>query len=196
MRKMLTGVLLVCVFSVFFAGGQAVLVPATEVSVDEYPNSGFAIYARIDGVDGECTEENHVGWIVIDSLMFGVHVPEGGATGQSRRRASVIAEDLELVKEIDKSSPKIADAVCKGKTYPIVEIEVTMPSTEGSRVFVGYELKNVVLKSYLHHADIFEDDCPWDVFTMSYEEITMTYTEYDDEGNEKGDTEWTYVNQE
>ena len=197
MKKMLSIGLLVCLFSVFIAGGQAVLVPAQdEFPVDPVDQGEYAIYARIDGVDGECNELNHKDWIVIDSMMFGVHVPEGGATGQSRRRASVIVEDIELVKEIDKSSPKIAEAVCEGKTFDSIEIEVCASTSDSGRVFVRYELKKVMFKSYWHMDDIRDGGSFLDTFTLSYEGITMTYTEYDEQGNDKGDTEWTYVNQE
>jgi uncharacterized protein len=193
MRKMLTGVLLVCVLSVFFAGGQAVMVPADEFTNDVQGEPG--IYLELGDIAGECSDLNHDGWIVVDSMFFGVHEPEGGATGQSRRRGSVITEDLELVKELDKSSPKIADAVCKGKVFDSVTIEV-ISGTANPRLVVKYELKNVVLKSYWHYADMDEDVSTEDVFTMQFESITMTYTEYDYQGNPKGDTEWMYVNQE
>ncbi len=189
MKKMLAGVLLACLFSVFFAGGQAILVPAQ----DEIP-VGYSIYARIDGIDGEATDENHKGWIEIDSMNFGVHVPESGATGQSRRRGSVIVEDITMTKEIDKASPKIAEDVCTGRTVEVVELEIMAPGLSGPRLVVRYELENVVIKGFWHEADT--EDGLWDAFTLSYEGITMTYTEYDEQGKPVGDTEWKYVNQE
>ena len=165
--------LLVLVLSVFFAGGQAVLVPAAVSDVNDVQGEP-GIYLELGDIAGECSDLNHDGWIVVDSMSFGVHVPECGATGQSRRRGSVVVEDLECVKELEKSSPKIADAVCEGKVFPEVTIEV-ISGTANPRLVVKYELKNVVLKSYWHYAETGEDVGTEDVFTMSYEEIKMIY---------------------
>ena len=192
---MLTGVLLACVLSVFFAGGQAALVPAEEVFNDIEGEPGIFLY--IKDIPGECSDVNHVGWIDVSSMYFGAHMPEGGATGQSRRRGAVVVEDLEMTKELEKSSPKIAEAVCEGKTFPKVEIEVISSTVAGPRRLVKYELKNVVFKSYWHSADVGEDVVTEDVFTLSFEEITMIYTEYNSQGMPTGEeTEWMYVNQE
>ena len=194
MKKMLTGVLLACVLSVFFAGGQAVMVPADEVINDIQGEPG--IYLYIKEVPGECTEVNHDGWIEVSSMYFGAHEPEGGARGNSRRRGAVIVEDLEMTKELDKSSPKIAEAVCEGKNFPKVEIDVISSTVVGPQSLVKYELKNVVFKSYWHSADVGEDVSTEDVFTMSFEEITMAYTEYDDTGKPMGTSMWEYVNKD
>jgi len=40
-----------------------------------------------------------------------MHQPENGATGATRRRGDVIMEDVVVVKEYDKSSPKLFKVV-------------------------------------------------------------------------------------
>ena len=193
-KKILCFGLLAVVLSVFFVGGQAAMIPAAESDVVD-GNGAPGIYLQLGDISGECDDVNYKVWIEVGSMSFGVHMPAAGASGQSRRRGAVVVEDLELVKELDKSSPKIAESVCEGTNFPEVTIEV-ISGTANPRLLVKYELKNVVLKSYWHYAQMEEDVGTEDVFTLSYEEIKMTYTEYDDSGNEKGTVEWLYVNKE
>ena len=194
MRKMLTGVLLALVLSVFFAGGQAAMVPAQYSDINN-DVAAPGIYLQLGDIVGECSDVNHMGWIEIGTMNFGVHMPAAGASGQSRRRGDVIVEDFECVKELDKASPKIAESVCQGTNFPEVTIEV-ISGTANPRLLVKYELKNVVLKSYWHYAQMEEDVGTEDVFTLSFEEIKMTYTEYDDTGKPMGTSMWEYANKE
>ena len=82
----------------------------------------MAAYIKFDGVDGEAQDREHKGWSDLASFGQGLHQPGGAATGATRRRGDVILDDISCSKELDKSSPKIAEAVCKGKVFPKVEI--------------------------------------------------------------------------
>jgi len=85
----------------------------------------MAAYIKFDGVDGEAQDKDHKNWSDIVSFNQAIHKPMGGATGPTRRRGDVVLEDVVLVKELDKASPKLAESVCKGKVCPKVEIHVT-----------------------------------------------------------------------
>jgi type VI secretion system secreted protein Hcp len=80
----------------------------------------MAAYIKFAGVDGEAQDKDHKGWSDILSFNQGVHQPGGGATGPTRRRGDVVLDDVTVVKELDKASPKLAESVCKGKVYPKV----------------------------------------------------------------------------
>ena len=109
----------------------------------------MAAYIKFEGVDGECLDKAHKGWSDLLSFSQGIHQPGGGATGATRRRGDVILDDITCTKEIDKSSPKIAESVCKGKVYPKVQIHLTASTTDEGRVtYYAYELKNVMVTSY------------------------------------------------
>lgn len=195
MKKILTGILLVGLFSVMVFGPQASFAPAYSSDIgDEFlVQEEYAIYAKLDGVDGEATDLMHEKWIVLDSVLFGEHQPEGASTGATRRRGNVILDDIQCTKELDKSTPKIAEGVCKGKVFPKVEIEVTRVIAGNPVTVYKYELINVVFTSLYSQASTSDSPHTYDTFTMSYEEITTTYSEYDAEGNRKGNVEWKYV---
>ncbi|MDV6034498.1 MAG: type VI secretion system tube protein Hcp [Phycisphaera sp. RhM] len=153
----------------------------------------MAAYIKFDGVDGECKDKDHKGWSDLLSFSQAVHQPGGSATGATRRRGDVIMEDISCTKELDKSSPKIAESVCKGKVYPKVEIDVTASYTDAGRVtYYRYELTNVLVTSYSIGGAGQSESVPTEDFSLNFEEIKVTYTENDSKGKKKGNVEYTW----
>jgi len=151
----------------------------------------MAAYIKFDGIDGEALDKSHKGWSDIASFGQAVVQPGGGATGATRRRGDVIMEDIHCSKELDKASPKIAEAVCKGKVFPKVEIELTASYTDTGRVtYYRYELKNTLVTSYNISGSGQSEDVPMEDFSLNFEEIKVTYTENDNKGKSKGNVEY------
>lgn len=153
----------------------------------------MAGYIKFDGVDGECKDKDHQKWSDLTTFGQGMHQPGGGATGATRRRGDVIVDDISVTKELDKASPKIAESVCKGKVYPKVEIHLTASYTDSGRVtYYAYELKNVLVTMYNIGGSGQAEDVPNEDFTLNFEEIKVTYTEYDNDGKKKGNVEYSW----
>jgi len=153
----------------------------------------MAAYIKFDGVDGEAQDKDHKGWSDVASFGQGLHQPGGSATGATRRRGDVIMDDIAVSKELDKASPKIAEAVCKGKVFPKVEIHLTASYTDSGRVtYYAYELKNVLVTSYNIGGSGQSEDVPMEDFSLNFEEIKVTYTEADSKGKKKGNVEYTW----
>ena len=153
----------------------------------------MAAYIKFDGVDGEALDKDHKKWSDLASFGQGLHQPGGGATGATRRRGDVILDDISCSKELDKASPKIAEAICKGKVFPKVEIELTASYTDTGRVtYYKYELKNVLVTSYNISGSGQAEDVPMEDFSLNYEEIKVTYTENDNKGKSKGNVEYSW----
>jgi len=190
--------------------------PAPEPETTDTPIHSSA-YVKFEGIDGESKSVGHEGWSEIVSFSQPITSPGSGATGTTRRRADVILEDIVVVKQIDKASPKLAEAICMGKVFPKVEIHLTGPS-EGSTcqgTFYAYELKNVMISSYkatgsnpLAYALIAPApdsilpysgpfivqavDAPMEEISINFEEIKVTYTECDSTGKSKGNVEYSW----
>ena len=161
----------------------------TEVKISPAASNSMT-YVKFDGVDGESTDDSHNKWIDVDSVAWGMSQP-AGATGPTRRRGDVVMEDIAITKEIDKSSPKLQEKCAKGEVIPKLEIEVTRSYGSSSQTYYRYELKNVMITSYITSLDNSEET-PTDTFTVSYEEIKITYTETEDDGSSKGNVEWEF----
>lgn len=152
----------------------------------------MALFIKFDGIDGEAKDKDHKGWSDILSLSWGLHRAGSGATGQTRRRGVVTVEDVVCTKEYDKSSPKLAEAVCTGKVFPKVEIHDTSTYGEARATFLKYELKNVMVTSYQTSAAGAGDAVPTESMSLNFEEVKQTYIEYDSKGSKKGNVEMTW----
>ena len=156
--------------------------------------NGLAGYVKFEGVNGEATESNHVNWCELLAFEHGYEQPSSGSTtGMARRRGSVIVEDITLVKELDKASPKIAEACLKGKVFGEVEIELTRYfGYTGNVVYYRFELTNVIVTSYTIGSEDVNNKYPEEIITLNFEEIKVTYTETDDDGYSMGNIEYEW----
>lgn len=153
----------------------------------------MAVFAKYDGIDGESNDANHGKWIDVLSVDWGSHKPGGGATGQSRRRGAAVVEDMTLTIEYEKAAPKLLEKMLKGEVIPKLEIEQTATYGGARTTYLKYELQKVSLTSYQFNAS--GNDAagpPTVVIASNFEEIKVTYTEYDDEGSSKGNVETSF----
>jgi type VI secretion system secreted protein Hcp len=152
----------------------------------------MALFIKFDGIDGECNDKDHKNWSDLLSLSWGLHKAGAGATGQTRRRGVVTVEDVIVTKELDKSSPKLSEAVCSGKVFPKVELHNTASYGDNRATFLKYELKNVIVSSHNVSAAGGGDAVPTETASLNFEEIKQTYIEYDAKGSKKGNVEMTW----
>lgn len=153
----------------------------------------MAGFIKFDGVDGESQDQHHKNWSDIESFDQLIHKP-GGGTGQHRRRADVVLEDIHVLKELDKASPKLAESVCKGKVFAKVEIHISASYTDAGRVtYYAYDLKNVQIVGYNISGLAQAEDVIKEHLTLNFEEIKVTYTECDEKGKKKGNVEYHWL---
>ena len=144
-----------------------------------------AAYLKFDGVDGEAKDDKHEKWI--DVLSFSQTITRDSSSGVSARASGgPVFHDMVVVKELDKSSPKLAESIALGKVFPKVEIHLT--SSYGT--YYAYELTNVMVTSYSISGDA--DDRPTEEVSLNFEEIKVTYTEFDSQGSSKGNIEYNW----
>jgi len=145
------------------------------------------IYVKFDGVDGETMDPAHQGWSTALSFTQAHTGPVSRTSGAAAGR--VTFEGLRVTKELDKASPKLADGVCKGKVYSTAVIHVTRALGTSRPTYYKYELKNALVSSYRVSGT--DAAVPVEELTLSFEEIKVTYTEYDGKGVSKGGAEYT-----
>ncbi|TWT82341.1 hypothetical protein CA13_38030 [Planctomycetes bacterium CA13] len=151
----------------------------------------MAAYIKFDGVNGESRDKDHKDWSDLLTFSQTIHKPGGSATGATRRRGDTIMDDIQCTKELDKASPKTAEAVCNGKVFPKVEIDLTASYTDGGRVtYFRYELMNVSVTGYDVGGSGQAEDVPTETFSLNFEEIKVTYAEADTAGKVKGNVEY------
>ncbi len=152
----------------------------------------MALYMKMEGIEGESKDKDHPNWTDVHSCSFHIHKPGGGATGQSRRRGVAKVEDITFTKEYDKGSPKIQEAVLQGKVMSKVEIHGTATYGDARATYLKLELKNVSITSHSFSASSHGDAIPTETFSLNFDELKHTYTEYDSKGKKKGNVEMSW----
>ncbi len=154
----------------------------------------MAVFAKYDGIDGESKDANHGNWIDVLSIDWGIHRPDGGSTGRSRRRGRAVVEDVTLTLGYDKASPKLQEKCLKGEVIPKLEIEQTATYGGSRATYLRYELKNVMVTGVQVNASGNDEAGPPTVVASNnFEEIKVTYTEYDDSGSSVGKVEYEWT---
>ena len=144
-------------------------------------------FAKYDGIDGESQDQNHDKWIDVLSIDWGVHKPGGGATGQSRRRGAAVIDDMVISFAYEKAAPKLLEKCFRGEVIPKLEIELTV-AFEVPATYLRYEMKNVTCTLY-EVSGTPQLGRPTVVVGNNFEEVKVTYTEYDEQGNSLGNVE-------
>ncbi|MHC4635775.1 MAG: Hcp family type VI secretion system effector [Planctomycetota bacterium] len=201
---LLVTVLLVGVAFFGFSGGMGIKAVTAGESYDlmQLPGEGpiaaakvrGEAYMRIEGVPGECQDATHVEWI--DILSAGHKISSGigrGGGGDGGSSGVSIHEALAIVKEIDKTTPRLALYCCNGTSIPEVEIEFCRADSgkDGGKRYFKYKLSNVIINSvapvYSHRYS--GEYTHVEEVTLRYETIEWTYREYDEKGKAKGDVQ-------
>lgn len=150
-----------------------------------------AAFMKFDGIDGESTDAQHSKWIDVLSYDWGIVRPLSTATGSTRTRGSAQSLDFVCVKELDKASPKLMEMITTGQVKPLVEIHLTRNTASGPVTYMKYELKNVIITSWSTSGSA-GDQRPTEQVSLNFEEIKVIYTEFDNEGQSKGNVEATW----
>lgn len=149
-------------------------------------------FIKFEGIDGESLDRGHGNWCDLVSLSHSIDQSEQlGSVRTSRRRGTVEVEDLIVVKKLDKASPKLEDAVTRSRAIPKVEIDVV----SNGRTYYEYELTNVVVTSYSISVPDPSIDRPVEELSLQFEQIKVTYSEFDETGRLVGkvEFEWSAV---
>ena len=170
------------------AGSDALL---AQLLSDNNGGQGGDIFVKYDDIDGESQDAGHPGWIDGLAMEWGATRDNGGTIGQSRRRGAAAIDDVLLTFDYEKSTPKLAEKLLKGQIIPTLEIEFTATYGEERQTYLKYELKNVALTSY-DFSGYADGGPPTVVVGNSFEEITVTYTVFNDKGQPTGNVEYNY----
>jgi len=139
----------------------------------------FDCFLKIDGIDGESSDSKHQKWIEILSYSTGMNQPvsavassAGGATS-----ARVNMQDFNVVKFLDISSPKLAEACCTGKHFPSVTVELCRAG--GDKVkYMEYKLTNAIISSVSSGGTPKGgDEVPTESIAFNFGKIEWSYTQ-------------------
>ncbi len=151
----------------------------------------FDAFLKIDGIDGESTDDKHKDWIEILSYSHGVSQLSSGSvsSGGGRSAERCDHQDLVVMKSLDKSSPKLNLYCSDGKH--IKEIKLELCRAGGNKeVYMVYKLEDAIVTSVQPSGSAGAGDLPAESVSFGYGKITWTYNETDHKtGTKKGTIE-------
>lgn len=148
----------------------------------------MAGYLKIDGIEGESVDKGHEKWINLLSVSQGLSRPmKAGASGSTRQRASVDLGDVVLVKELDSSTPKLIHALCDGKNFKEVLIDLcTSTGGDGRVPYYQWKLEQVFITSYDVSGAATDGGVPTESMSLNFEKIHWTYDKMGKDGKSQG----------
>jgi type VI secretion system secreted protein Hcp len=107
------------------------------------------MFLKVEGVDGESTDEKHPGEIEVLSYTWGVKQQRSGSASSAGNLSAGRADfaDFSIVKAIDKSSPTLALSCASGKHIPTVTLELCRAG-EDKQPYMEYKFTDVIITSF------------------------------------------------
>lgn len=142
------------------------------------------MYLKLEGIDGESTDEKHEKWIAIESFTHNVNQPVSAASGTGGRTGGrADFGDFVFTKTIDAATPDLYVHCSNGKHIPKVEIEFCL-ATEDKHTFMKYTLEDVIVSSVTPAGSRSDADGakPAEQVSLAYGKIEWEYTPIDDTG--------------
>jgi type VI secretion system secreted protein Hcp len=150
------------------------------------------IFMKIDGADGESTDDKHQKWCELVSYSHGVSQPVSGASGTGGRtggRANF--EPFVGIKEIDNATPDLNIKCAKGEHIPKVEVELCL-ATGDKHTFMKYTLEDVIVSSVTPSGSTGDESKPYETVAFAYGKIKWEYTPIDHTGKPGSTTDRTW----
>lgn len=145
----------------------------------------FDAFIKIDGIEGETTDDKHTGWIELIP-RFGVEVRQkvsrtaSSAGGASAERADF--SDFIIRKLVDKASPKLALACAAGTHIDKIVVELCRAGTD-KMTFMTYTLENCLIsKIATTSGSDTPADLPAETVKINYGKIQWCYTRQERQG--------------
>ena len=149
----------------------------------------FNAFVNFGDIKGEVLEKDHKDWVAATKVTFIVSQPAsftrqsaGGGTAEA-----VEFSALTIEKAVDKASPKLFEAACKGTHIPEVTIDYQKASGDSPIKYLEIKLKEVVISGITHNADPKGDyQFPLEQVSMTFGAIEKTYTQQKADGKAGG----------
>lgn len=110
-------------------------------------------YMNIPGIKGESLDKTYAGWIPLTSFSDGFMSSGragGGSTGRGAGR--LVCQALQVVKQLDSSSPAITAAVATGEVFHEIDL-VAVVAGDTPFTFLKFALHNAVISSVTFGGD-------------------------------------------
>ena len=147
------------------------------------------IHLKLDGIEGESTDQRHKDWIDAAACSDGITMPVNfGAGGGTASRA--VFSPVRILKAVDKASTGLREKAAAGRRIQQVLVDFTRPIAGQDSKYLEIELREVFVSEVSMTTQI--PDVSQEVVAFEFEEIKITYTQYNASGGKIGQTEFSW----
>ena len=140
-------------------------------------------FLKIEGIDGESKDTTHGGEIEVLSWSFGASQTGTYSTGGAGT-GKVVFQDFHFTKTVDKSSPKLAQALATGEHIQSLNLTVRKAGGDRSLEYLKIKLSDCIVASYsVHGGGPSEGDIPMENISFNFSKIEFEYTEQKEDGS-------------
>jgi len=161
---------------------SSLAVMRTARSQDEMP-AATLVLLQIDGIPGESTVLDHEHWIDIDTFNWSEAMASIGG-GRAAGKLNMTA--FQFAMTTNNASAMLFLACATGRYIAHATLDVCKPSDGGPVMLLRFDFAGVTITSY-SIAGSAQDYHTDDEFSIAFSKITMTYWQYDNDGNLVGD---------
>ena len=161
------------------AGPQGPAGPAGSATPE--PNARDVAFMHVDGgsigtVEGEATEKGHEKWITLSGYDGDATAPTATGAGGGAGAGKVQLTAIVVTKPIDKSTPKLFQALVTGTRLPTVQIDFVRPDgVGGEEVFYSVKLEQVIVTDVPQSDAGTSSGRPLEQVSLDFQKIEITY---------------------
>ncbi|MCU7917458.1 MAG: type VI secretion system tube protein Hcp [Candidatus Thiodiazotropha sp. (ex Dulcina madagascariensis)] len=150
------------------------------------------MFMKIEGIDGESTDDAHAKWIEIISFNHGVTQPTSGASGTGGRTGGrADFANFNAMKTIDNATPDLNIKCAKGEHIPKVEVELCL-ATGDKHTFMKYTMEDCIVTSVIPGGTSGDESKPLEDISFAYGKVKWEYTPIDHTGKPGSTTDRTW----
>jgi type VI secretion system secreted protein Hcp len=134
----------------------------------------FDMFLKIDGIQGESTDNHHRDEIDIHSYTWGESQPAVASAGTGAATGRVAMQDFQFTMRVNKASPRLFLACANGAR--IKNAVLTVRQSSGNPVeFLKWTLTDITVASYQTAASVPPGEPPTDQVSLRFTKIETEY---------------------
>ena len=143
-------------------------------------------FLKIDGVDGESTDDKHKGEIELESWSFGGTNSGSFSSGGGGGSGKVSMQDFNFVKKTDKASAKLLVACCTGEHIKTATLVCRKAGGE-QQEFLKIILSPILVSTFQSGGSSGTDVIPMEQIALNFGKIEYKYKEQKPDGSLGGE---------
>ncbi|MCI0558440.1 MAG: type VI secretion system tube protein Hcp [Nitrososphaera sp.] len=136
-------------------------------------------FLKIEGIDGESTDDKHPGWIEIQSWSWGESNRLTSFFRSSSSIGKVNMQDFHFTMKVNKASPKLMLACATGEHFKMMTLVAV--KGEDRQEFLTFTLTDTLISSY--QTSGMQGDVPSEHITVNFSKIEYEYKPMNRDGS-------------